>query len=99
MRAKKEAKNQLSFLAPSLKEQLNADHELYLLSHAMDWEYFETEFAPLYSNKGRPAHSPSIVLPPSISVNCAWPGGWAVSGSSTAMLANDKKAAIRKTDR
>ncbi len=57
MRAKKESKNQLHFLAPTLKEQLNPNHELYLLSHTIDWDYFEAEFKKFYSNKGRPAHS------------------------------------------
>ena len=57
MRAKKESKNQLHFLAPTLKEQLNPKHELYLLSHEIDWDYFEAEFQKLYSHKGRPAHS------------------------------------------
>jgi len=57
MRAKKESKAQLHFLAPTLKEQLNPNHELYLLSHTIDWDYFETEFKKFYSNKGRPAHS------------------------------------------
>lgn len=33
MRAKKDSKNQLHFLAPTLKDQLNPKHELYLLSH------------------------------------------------------------------
>ena len=56
MRSKKKAENQLSFLAPSLKEQLNPDHELYLLSKKVDWSYFEEEFSVLYSDKGRPAH-------------------------------------------
>ena len=56
MRSKNKPKNQLSFLAPSLKEQLNPNQELYLLSHAINWEYFEQEFASLYSSKGRPAH-------------------------------------------
>ena len=56
MRSKKKPENQLGFLAPSLKEQLNPNHELYLLSHTIDWDYFEKEFADLYSTKGRPAH-------------------------------------------
>ena len=56
MRSKKKAENQLSFLAPSLKEQLNPDHELYLLSKKVDWSYFAEEFSVLYSDKGRPAH-------------------------------------------
>ena len=57
MRAKKKPENQLQFLAPTLKEQLNPKHELYLLAHEIDWGYFEKEFAKLYSDKGRPAHS------------------------------------------
>jgi IS5 family transposase len=57
MRAKKKATGQLNFLAPTLAEQLNPRHPLYLLSHEIDWTYFETEFSGLYSDKGRPAHS------------------------------------------
>ena len=57
MRAKKKPTNQLNFLAPSLKEQLNPRNELYLLTEQMDWQYFEQEFGDLYSKKGRPAHS------------------------------------------
>ena len=57
MRSKKKPENQLNFLAPSLREQLNPNHELYLLSEEIDWSYFEKEFAKHYSDKGRPAHS------------------------------------------
>jgi IS5 family transposase len=57
MRAKNKVTNQLHFLAPTLKEQLNPRHELYLLSHKIDWNYFDTEFKELYSDRGRPAHS------------------------------------------
>jgi len=56
MRAKERFKNQLHFLAPTLKEQLNPKHELYLLCHSIDWDYFEKAFKDLYSDKGRPAH-------------------------------------------
>ena len=45
----------MNFLAPTLKEQLNPSHELYLLSQEIDWDYFEEEFKYLYSDKGRPA--------------------------------------------
>ena len=55
MRSKKTTDFQLNFLAPTLKEQLNPKHELYLLSQQIDWGYFEAEFKDLYSNKGRPA--------------------------------------------
>jgi len=30
-------------------------HELVLLSERIDWNYFEKEFAPLYSKRGQPA--------------------------------------------
>ena len=54
--SKKKPENQLNFLAPSLKEQLNPRHELYLLPHEINWIYFEKEFKKYYSDKGRPAH-------------------------------------------
>jgi IS5 family transposase len=56
MRSKKKPKNQLSFLAPTLREQLNPDHPLYLLAHKIEWSYFEEEFKIYYSKTGRPAH-------------------------------------------
>lgn len=56
MRAKNKPLNQLGFLAPTLKEQLNPKHELYLLADRIDWDYFEEEFAGFYSKNGRPAH-------------------------------------------
>ncbi len=56
MRSKERSKNQLHFLAPTLQEQLNPKHELYLLAHSIDWDYFEKAFKDLYSDKGRPAH-------------------------------------------
>ena len=62
MRAKNIATNQLNFLAPTLEEQLNPKHELYLLSHKIDWSYFETEFKDLYSERGRPAHSIRLMV-------------------------------------
>jgi len=57
MRSKKKPTGQLHFLAPTLKEQLNPKNGLYLLAHELDWDYFEREFAPMYSDKGRPAHA------------------------------------------
>lgn len=55
MKSKKSPSGQLSFLAPTLKEQLNPKEVLYVLSHTLDWEYFENEFSSLYSEEGRPA--------------------------------------------
>lgn len=56
MRAKEKSTLQMNFLAPTLTEQLNPSHPLYLLSQKIDWGYFEKEYAPLYSENGRPAH-------------------------------------------
>lgn len=57
MRSKKAIINQMGFLAPTLKEQLNPKQELYLLSDVIEWSYFEEEFKKFYSKEGRPAHS------------------------------------------
>ena len=56
MQSKKVITNQLGFLAPTLKEQLNPKQELYLLSDVIEWSYFEKEFEKYYSEQGRPAH-------------------------------------------
>jgi len=57
MQSKKAVTNQVGFLAPTLKEQLNPKQELYLLSDVIEWSYFEEEFEKYYSKEGRPAHS------------------------------------------
>ena len=46
---------QLSFLAPNLIDQLNPKHPLLQLCKRIPWDYFETEFSPLYAHTGRPA--------------------------------------------
>jgi len=56
MESKNKHSNQLNFLSPSLKEQLNPKQELYLLSEKIDWDYFDEEFSVFYSKEGRPAH-------------------------------------------
>ena len=48
-------KQQMSFLAPNLIDQLNPRHPILKLGENIPWVYFETEFSPLYSEKGRPA--------------------------------------------
>jgi transposase, IS5 family len=46
---------QISFI-PSLEEQLNREHPLYLLANKIDWAVFETAFSKHYSAKmGKPA--------------------------------------------
>jgi len=57
MKSKKAVTNQVGFLAPTLKEQLNPKQELYLLSEVIQWTYFDDEFEKFYSKEGRPAHS------------------------------------------
>lgn len=56
MRSRKIASNQYNFLGNTLAELLNPKHELYLLTNAIDWDYFEIEFSVFYSDQGRPAH-------------------------------------------
>ncbi len=62
MRSKNKPSGQVNFLAPTLEEQLNPNHPLYLLSKEIDWHYFEEEFKDLYSDKGRPAHSIRLMV-------------------------------------
>ena len=59
---KKSNRNQLDFLSPTLTEQLNSRQELYLLSHQIEWSYFEEAFGSLYSTVGRPAHSIRLMV-------------------------------------
>lgn len=56
MKGNKKDTTQINFLYNGLREQLNPKHKLYLLAEVIDWDYFETEFGPLYSEIGRPAH-------------------------------------------
>ena len=62
MRSKKQSTIQMNFLAPTLKEQLNPKHPLYLLSACIDWDYFDREFEVFYSDKGRPAHPTRLMV-------------------------------------
>ena len=47
--------NQKDLFRPLLKEFINLQHPLALLSEKMDWKQLENEFAPLYSDTGTPA--------------------------------------------
>ncbi len=40
---------------PMLKDFINMKHELVLLAEKIDWNYFEEEFSPFYSEKGGPS--------------------------------------------
>lgn len=54
MKGKLPNPNQKNLFLPLLKEFINMDHELILLSNSINWEYFEKEFSPLYSKVGQP---------------------------------------------
>lgn len=62
MKSENKPTNQLGFLAPTFEEQLNPQQELFLLSKAIDWSYFDTEFSGFYSQMGRPAHSIRLMV-------------------------------------
>ena len=47
--------DQMNFLHADLLDQLNPKHLLLKLASHIPWDYFETEFSPLYSDQGRPA--------------------------------------------
>jgi IS5 family transposase len=46
-------RNQRELFRPMLDDMLDKRHELVLLADAIDWSYFENEFAPLYSHVGQ----------------------------------------------
>ena len=46
---------QMSFMAAGLMDQLNPKHPLLQLARTIPWDFFESEFAPLYAPIGRPA--------------------------------------------
>jgi len=49
------AENQRELFRTRLEDLINPNHELALLAKAIDWEYFENEFKPYYSDKGAPS--------------------------------------------
>ena len=56
MKSKSEPKqSQCTFLYPDLIDQLDPKDPLLVLAKKIPWDYLENEFAPLYSEKGRPA--------------------------------------------
>ena len=52
---KPDTRNQMSFLAPDLIDQLNPKHPLLQRANPIHWDVFTSEFAPLYATQGRPA--------------------------------------------
>jgi IS5 family transposase len=55
MIGKNKQSGQMSFLLPTLKEQINPKHPLYQLAHTIDWRSMETNFQEYYIDYGRPA--------------------------------------------
>ena len=55
MHRKPQAQKQGNFLYQDLLEQLDPKDPLLLLAKNIPWESFERDFAPLYSQVGRPA--------------------------------------------
>lgn len=60
-------KKQSELFRPMLVDFIDSRHELALLSQKIDWDYFEKEFTPLYSNKALQA-TPSALW----WVVCCW---------------------------
>lgn len=55
MQGKLPKKGQHDLFRPMLEDIIDRSHELVLLEKHIDWEYFEKEFAPYYSDKGAPS--------------------------------------------
>ena len=47
--------NQRELFRPLLRNIIDPNHELALLANSINWDYFEKEFSPLYSNVGQPS--------------------------------------------
>jgi IS5 family transposase len=48
-------RTQRELFKPLLRDIIDPAHELALLADAIDWNYFEEEFAPLYGTAGQPS--------------------------------------------
>ena len=55
MIGKPPVQEQKNMFQPLLKEFINMEHELVLLSEEINWKELEKDFASLYSNTGTPA--------------------------------------------
>ena len=53
MLGKTKDQKQRDLFHPMLVDFIDMSHELVLLANKIDWQYFENEFAPLYSNVGK----------------------------------------------
>ena len=66
MIGKSPSRREPELFRPQLSSFIDMSHELVLLSNQIDWSYFEKEFAPLYSAKGKHA------VPIRLMVATAW---------------------------
>lgn len=55
MLGKTKSQGQKDLFKPLLVEFIDMRHELVLLANKIDWNYFETEFSPLYAAVGKPS--------------------------------------------
>lgn len=55
MTGKSPNQNQYNLFRPLLREFIDMNHELVLLAHKIDWNYFEKSFTPYYSTTGQPS--------------------------------------------
>ncbi len=55
MLGKLEEITQRELFRPMLRDFVDMKHEFVLLADAIDWQYFENEFSPLYSQGGSPS--------------------------------------------
>jgi IS5 family transposase len=55
MLGKSPIKSQRDLFRPILDDFIDMDHELVLLANKIDWDYFEKEFSPCYSDQGAPS--------------------------------------------
>lgn len=53
---------QFDMFSPILKSFVNPDHPLVRLAETFPWEALEADFAPLYSEEGRPAHPVRLMV-------------------------------------
>ena len=51
---------QKNLFQPLLKEFINLNHELVLLSEKINWKELENEFSSLYSKTGTPIHAGAV---------------------------------------
>ena len=54
MKGKLPNQDQINLFRPILRDIINPKHELVILSHRIDWQYFEDVFSSLYSHTGQP---------------------------------------------